>query len=645
MPSTEVSNKALDDAAARVQELVAQAVEWKDGHSGHLRMAMDLAKILSPVFEQHGRSASMIPPLLLSAAMELHHHVDPTTCQSFLSPPKALTFIGTSNPSVSSHPPMQTATHMIANAPAEPLVAPKSKPKAKAKRKKTLTVVDSSDSDGIEIIEHVVATNDIGPDNRRGKGTQTALPEDVDGDTPVEIVQANTVTGRQRPMPRRKQTQPTGSHDTKSVVMDRKGKGKEVPPPVDIMDGDGIAPLKSKRSRESSWNEQLTGRTPSATRPPVSAYTGDQRKPWFEQPHPLPATVDRKLNIGKQHKSSHRRTPSMECTEDPSPEATADVANELVVPTKSINMNMASSQNAVPRRLSLPPITAVSAGSPPLLESSPAVMHPSIPPPRHMQLPPSHTQHMDIDVPADTVVKDLQAMTLEVGQDSASVLKGHEEMYNTIHDLRNQVVELRARNAAAAESLEVLNIRVAAQDVEMRSIETLHADVAVLQEQVRALHEESRTHENQLRAADVKLASQGSTTAVLQDAYEALRQCLIPTPSIPPHYNNAVFFPPSHQHQHPYNQGLSVGQAQAMERMYFNFTPGPSTAAGPSAGTLSAGVSLPGTMHALSGPSTVAGPSLTSGMHAPSGPSGSHVTRSSQSTGNLGESASAFRRN
>ncbi|KAG1868821.1 hypothetical protein C8R48DRAFT_771588 [Suillus tomentosus] len=634
MPSTEVSNKALDDAAARVQELVAHAVEWKDGHSGHLRMAMDLAKILSPVFEQHGRSASMIPPLLLSAAMELHHHVDPTTRQSFLSPPvwqniaaddpqirnhplyqKALTFIGTSNSSVSSHPPMQTATHLIANAPAEPPVAPKSKPKAKAKRKKTLTVVDSSDSDGIEIIEHVVATNDIGPDNRRGKGTQTAPPEDVDGDTPVEIVQADT------------------------------GKGKEVPPPVDIMDGDGIAPLKSKRSRESSRNEQLTGRTPSATRPPVSAYTGDQRKPWFEQPHPLPATVDRKLNIGKQHKSSHRRTPSMECTEDPSPEATADVANESVVPTKSINMNMASSQNAVPRRLSLPPITAVSAGSPPLLESSPAVMHPSIPPPRHMQLPPSHTQHMDIDVPADTVVKDLQAMTLEVGQDSASVLKGHEEMYNTIHDLRNQVVELRARNAAAAESLEALNIRVAAQDVEMRSIETLHADVAVLQEQVRALHEESRTHKNQLRAADVKLASQGSTTAVLQDAYEALRQRLIPTPSIPPHYNNAVFFPPSHQHQHPYNQGLSVGQAQAMERMYFNFTPGPSTAAGPSAGTLSAGVSLPGTMHALPGPSTVAGPSLTSGMHAPSGPSGSHVTRSSQSTGNLGESASAFRRN
>ncbi|KAG1805124.1 hypothetical protein EV424DRAFT_1544510 [Suillus variegatus] len=254
------------------------------------------------------------------------------------------------------------------------------------------------------------------------------------------------------------------------------------------------------------------------------------------------------------------------------------------------------------------------------LASSLAVMHPA--------MPPSHTQHMDIDVPADTMVKDLQAMTLKVEQDSVSVLKSHQEIYNTIHDLHKQVVELRARNAAAAESLEALNVCVATQDVEMRSIETLHAKVAVLQEQVRALHEEPRTHDNQLCAADAKLASQGSTIAVLQDAYEALQQCLIPTPSTPPHYNNTI-----------------VGQAQAMERMYFNFTPRPSTAAGPSVGTMSVGASLPGAMHAPPGPSTVAGPSLTSGMNAPSGPSGSHATRSSQSTGNLGESASAFRRN
>ncbi|KAG2082968.1 uncharacterized protein F5147DRAFT_783104 [Suillus discolor] len=103
-----------------------------------------------------------------------------------------------------------------------------------------------------------------------------------------------------------------------------------------------------------------------------------------------------------------------------------------------------------------------------------------------------------------------------------------------------------------------------------------------------------------------------------------------------------MFFPASHQHQVPYNQSLSVGQAQAMERLYFNFTPGTSTAAGPSVSALSASASIPGAILAPPGPSTVAGPS---GMHAPSGPSGSRVTGSSQSTGNLSESASAFHHN
>ncbi|KAG1834210.1 hypothetical protein EV424DRAFT_1341501 [Suillus variegatus] len=167
------------------------------------------------------------------------------------------------------------------------------------------------------------------------------------------------------------------------------------------------APLRRKRSRESSQNEQLSGSMPSATCPPVSTHTSNQRKPWFEQPWLL---------------------------------------ERFAVIVRII----------------------------------PGVIHPAMPPTRHMHPLPSHTQHMDIDVPADTMVKDLQAMTLEVEQDSVSVLKSHQEIYNTIHDLHNQVIKLRAQNAAATESLEALNVRVTTQDVEMRSIETLHTDVAVL---------------------------------------------------------------------------------------------------------------------------------------------------------------------
>ncbi|KAG2114220.1 uncharacterized protein F5147DRAFT_770217 [Suillus discolor] len=528
--------------------------------------------------------------------MELQDHLDPVTRQSFLSAPvwrnivandsrirkhplyrKALTFISSSNPSAISHPLVQLAQQVIADALVESPVGSKPKPRP---------------HDAIEIIDHVVATNVIGPDIRKGKGKQTAPPKNVDGDTPVEVLKAETTMVRQRPMPKRKQTQATSGCDSKSGVMDRKGKGKEVPPPVDSVDSDGHC------CRETQ-HEQVA-------------------------------------------QSSHRRTTSKEYDEDPSPEAAGDVAKESAVGTNTININVATIDNAAPKRLSLPPVTSVSAYLPSSLESSLTVSHPAKLPPRHVQPPPSHTELMDIDVQADTVVKDLQAMTLDAAKDLVLVLKSHEDMYNTIHNLHNQVVELCARNAAAADSLEALNVRVAAQDAKMCSMETLHADVAMLQDQICTLQAESRTHENQLRAADVKLASQGSTTAVLQDAYEALRQFLIPTPSIPPHYNNTVFFPASHQHQVSYNQSLSVGQAQAMERLYFNFTPGPSMATGPLVSTLSASTSILGVILAPPGPSTVAGPS---GMHAPSGPSGSHVIGSSQSTGNLGELVSAFHHN
>ncbi|KAG2058444.1 hypothetical protein BDR06DRAFT_968455 [Suillus hirtellus] len=108
----------------------------------------------------------------------------------------------------------------------------------------------------------------------------------------------------------------------------------------------------------------------------------------------------------------------------------------------------------------------------------------------------------------NAVVKDLQAMTLQVSKDSVSLSKPHEDFYSTMDNLCNQ-------NATATESLEALNVHMAAQDAEMRNMETLYTDVTVLQKQVRALHAKSQTHENQLCAADVKLAFQGNTTALL----------------------------------------------------------------------------------------------------------------------------------
>ncbi|KAG2058795.1 hypothetical protein BDR06DRAFT_1028198 [Suillus hirtellus] len=589
-----VSNKALEDATAQVQQLVAQAMQLKNGPTGHFTMAMEITKILSLVFEQHGRSVSMILPLLLLAVMELQLHLDLVTHQSFISIPvwgniimddrriekhplywKALKFIASSSPSPLSHPPIQPAEVVIDNATEDPPVASKPKPKPNCIHKKTLKVMNSSESDGIEIIDHVVATNAALPDIWKGSSKHTVSQDQSDETTLVEILQGNTIVVRQRPMPKRKQTQAAGGHELKPA-----------------------------------------------------------------------STAASKVTIGKQHKSSHWCTPSKEDKKDLSLAATGDVVKgmEDIQPnTEYIGSDdhVTGIRDASSMRHSLPPITTVSTCSSP--ESSAATMH-AVMPPWCSHLPPSRTEVMDVDVPADAVVKDLQAMTLQVRNDSALLSHNHEDFHNTIDNLCNQVAELCVRNAAAANSLDALNVHVATQDAEMKTMERLHTDVAVLQEQVRVLHAESRTHENQLCAADVKLASQGSTTAVLQDTYESLRQHLIPTPSIPPHYNNAVFFPGS-SHQTPYSHGPSVSQAQAMERLYFNFTPGLSTATGPSVATALAGACLVGDMDATPGPSAAAGASISSRMHAPSGPSGGHMSRSSQSNDTPSALASRSRHN
>ncbi|KAG1833682.1 hypothetical protein EV424DRAFT_1532539 [Suillus variegatus] len=317
----------------------------------------------------------MIPPVLLSAAMELQAHLDLVTRQSFISIPvwgnivmndrriekhplygKALKFIASSSQSPLSHPPVQPAEEVVAHAMKEPPVAPKPKPRPKCMHKKTLKVVDSSDSDGIKIIDHVIATNPIPPDIRKNSSKQTAAQDQSDETTPVEILKENAI----------------------------------------------ISALQSKEDEK-----------------------------------------------------------------DLSPAATGDVGKgmeDIQLNTEDIVLDD-NVRDAASMRHSLPPVTTVSAGGSP--GSSAATMH-AVMPPRRTHLPSSRTKVMDVDVPADAVVKDLQAMTLQVNNDSASLSKTHEDFYNTIDDLRNQIAELRVRNAAAANSLDALNVRVAAQDVEIK---------------------------------------------------------------------------------------------------------------------------------------------------------------------------------
>ncbi|KAG1725105.1 hypothetical protein EDB19DRAFT_1833910 [Suillus lakei] len=71
MPSAETSNQAVNHAGAQVIQILAGAVKLWDGNPEHLRLAVQMGEIMSPVFATHAISATVVPPVLLSAAIVL----------------------------------------------------------------------------------------------------------------------------------------------------------------------------------------------------------------------------------------------------------------------------------------------------------------------------------------------------------------------------------------------------------------------------------------------------------------------------------------------------------------------------------------------------------------------------------------------
>lgn len=197
----------------------------------------------------------------------------------------------------------------------------------------------------------------------------------------------------------------------------------------------------------------------------------------------------------------------------------------------------------------------------------------------------SIAEEMEIDTSDDAVFKNLQAMSLEVNKDSVS-LPMAKDVQDTINHLCNEVAELRTHNAAAVKLVNTMQVWLAAQDTKICTMETLCADIAILQEEVKTLHAESQRRDAQLRSAEAWVTSQGTSTTLLMDAYESLRKHIIPDLSGPSHFNHGMFFPPAGQVPSagdipPASLDMTIGQTQAMEHLYFNLTPGPSTA-GPS---------------------------------------------------------------
>ncbi|KAG1720017.1 hypothetical protein EDB19DRAFT_1966659 [Suillus lakei] len=165
MPSAETSNKAVNHAAAQVIQVLAGAVKLRDGNLEHLWLAVQMGEIMSPVFATHAISATVVPPVLLSAAMEVLEHLDPTR-QWFVSVP-VWENITANDPRIQQHPlkdkaraifvsrlvPSTSAAGVTKSVPGPGPSRPKPKPALKKK-----LVEGKAD---------------------KGKGKEVVLPEDV----------------------------------------------------------------------------------------------------------------------------------------------------------------------------------------------------------------------------------------------------------------------------------------------------------------------------------------------------------------------------------------------------------------------------------------------------------------------------------
>ncbi|KAG1880185.1 hypothetical protein F4604DRAFT_1922868 [Suillus subluteus] len=645
MPSSEDSNKALNNAAAEVVQILAQAMKTK-GRMGQLSMAMEMANIMSPVFTTYGQSATKISPVLLSAAMELKEHCDPVSRLSFVSMP-IWTNIMMNDPRIKNHPLHVKARNYItpanqvspsspssqlsalvgivdgtAQQPALPAAKLKLKPKPVPKKKPAEL---SLEGDGIEVVDgaqavtkdgvltkviHTIGELESQPVVIRGKGKVrekiTVLPADV----------------------------AEGCHDSESqdVTVRRKGKGKEVIPPEHVAEGLGRGRLQKRHRDASPTDEAGPTRTPRV----------DESGP------PTPDTV--RTHTGKQHKSvNHSSTPREEVevgrtehvqaktkvlTEDISattagrelePPCTTCLI-KLVICHQGLGVgtvlracsrcsrkkskcshleqsttikvgsvlfrpadhaldddedDSAAAPTDTPLTMSVPAIATIS----PVPSSSPLPKSSQMLKRRVLPLPETQCSPVMSDTMDIDLSGDAVMKELEAMMlkmgDSASPVEKNHGLQAVINSLKTELTELRARHTASTLLISNMNVRLAEQETSIQNLEVMCDELTALQQDVKDMQVESRSCEEQLRTTEAKLAEQAHSTSVLQEAYESLWQHVMPNVSIPPAFSNTMFLPIP-SYSTPYSQGFSAGQAQAMEHLYTYITPGPSTAAGTS---------------------------------------------------------------
>ncbi|KIK33030.1 hypothetical protein CY34DRAFT_18649 [Suillus luteus UH-Slu-Lm8-n1] len=559
MPTAEVFNAAMGEAAEQLLTIVEKGANLRDGHPGHLKLAIEIADLLSTEFNAHGMTATLIPPGLLSAAMEMQEHLD-VAQQSFTSAP-VWASIRDNDPQIQHHPMKEKAQIITvarpqhqqtaatnestgnANNAAAPAPAP-AKAKANAQAKGKGKEVVSAENEGV--VNRGAAPPQVGETaiiQTKTTKCPKVVPESVTNDVPKVI----------------------SPKENSKLYLD----GSELDPPCNgcikvsaiCREGFGVTGATLKACGWCAWQKLRCTL--------AKAGPGEQGR--------------------TRSQSRHRpQAEDMVVDDDDIPNAT----NTALPPLHATSLSPTTS---------VPPIATLDSETAPPAQQSESSM---LDPPHGQQ-----TMDLDLDESGDGLTKVLEGMTLEVMQDSVDLTAQNAALWDHTTNLQMTITVLHAENVAAAAQLKALQARITAQDVALHELQGLRVEVVVLHDEVKMLRGESSTRDQQLRCAQDQLGQQERMTAALQDTYNAIRQCLTSQPhSLSSPFTNSLYLAnPMYGTGQPMVP-LSMGQMQNMEGLYLNL---PSSVANISNGSMLGAPAAGPSANAITGSSRTGGDTIS----------------------------------
>ncbi|KAG1726371.1 hypothetical protein EDB19DRAFT_1833434 [Suillus lakei] len=492
MPSADISNKVVSNATAQVMQVLARVVRLKDGNPNHLKLAVEMGEIMTPIFATYAMLVTFIPLVLLSAAMEMVEHLDPMR-QQFSSVP-VWENIQADNLRIQQHP-LKDKAHNVAVSglvPAIPL-------------------------DPVTGITRVRV-------NLAGVGWPKPKPMPTKKVAINSAVVPGAGSSRPKPKPLSKKKMPEepcleddgieivpGHADNGPNVTDQvidKGKGKEIAPPKDMqeVEGRGRTLTIKKRRRDSTPSQPLV--------------TAAIWMPWFADTLPLLARISKrhkvapvpmapavdllKEDINADNNGSELVLHCDQCLKVSKLKCLHAKADTPPMP-KDIPIEDDAEAWASPALSvdSVPPIATLlpACHSPePATSSSSPILDPA----RQSVVPPPQ-QVMELDSSGDAIVDELQAMTLEVLNDNVALSSKQLGLQDVSDGVQAKLVKLQAHHTTTTDLVNALTERIAAQDTNIRELQGLRTQLTAVQNEIKVLQEESVTHDQTLRHAQEQL--------------------------------------------------------------------------------------------------------------------------------------------